>query len=235
MLSAVDVNSQPINSEPINSEPMNRTPINKIFIIGLPRTGTTSTSAVLLDHHFKVAHTAYTQHAFALADVISDAPCFCDYPQLDRLFPGSKFVYLDRAMTHWIPSIQMLLKKMLPQLDEKSGYLNPVLKRCFNHTFALATTANPLETAHLEACYRAHQQAVGQYFSSRNDLLVIDISKAESLPNLLEFLGIPAADAAGEFPRLNSGKRVDSWKELKHPNKINSNSAGKTHRKFFDY
>jgi hypothetical protein len=38
-----------------------------------------------------------------------------------------------------------------------------------------------------------------------------------------------------EFPRLNVGRMVNSWNELKHPNKINANSAGIEHRKFFDY
>jgi hypothetical protein len=53
--------------------------------------------------------------------------------------------------------MQMLLNKMLPELAPKSGYLNPVLKRCMNKTFAQLTTDNPLDTEHLQRCYRAHQ------------------------------------------------------------------------------
>lgn len=208
--------------------------MNKLFIIGLPRTGTTSISVALLDYGFKVAHTAYTKRAFELANVISDAPCFCDYQQLDKLFPGSKFVYLDRALASWIPSVQMLLKKMLPQLDPKSGYLNPVLKRCINTTFSLANTTDPLSSQHLEACYLTHQQEVYQYFSGRDDFLTIDVSQNESLKKLLAFLDI-TTEGAGELPRLNIGKQVDGWKEYKHPNKINSLSAGVEHKKFFDY
>lgn len=208
--------------------------MNKLFIIGLPRTGTTSISVALLDYGFKVAHTAYTKRAFELADVISDAPCFADYKELDQLFPESKFVYLDRALEHWVPSMQMLLNKMLPELAPKSGYLNPVLKRCINKTFAPLTTDNSLDTEHLERCYRAHQQEVFRYFSTRNDLLKIDISHSASLQKLLAFLGI-SSEGTGEFPHLNIGKLVDNWKEYKHPNKVNSLSAGKEHRKFFDY
>lgn len=208
--------------------------MNKLFIIGLPRTGTTSISVALLDYGFKVAHTAYTKRAFELADVISDAPCFADYKELDQLFPESKFVYLDRALEHWVPSMQMLLNKMLPELAPKSGYLNPVLKRCINKTFAPLTTDNSLDTEHLERCYRAHQQEVFHYFSTRNDLLKIDISHSGSLQKLLAFLGINT-EGTGEFPHLNIGKLVDNWKEYKHPNKVNSLSAGREHRKFFDY
>ena len=208
--------------------------MNKIFIIGLPRTGTTSVSVALLEYGFKVAHTAYTKRAFELADVISDAPCFSDYEQLDKLFPNSKFIYLDRALENWVPSMQMLLQKMLPELDQKAGYLNPVLKRSFNKSFALSTTSNPLDKQHLETCYRDHHQAVAIYFANRSDFLTIDVSQQGSLKMLLKFLNTPNQEA-DNFSRLNIGKQVDSWKEFKHPNKINSLSAGKEHRKFFDY
>jgi len=208
--------------------------MNKLFIIGLPRTGTTSISVALLGYGYKVAHTAYTKRAFELADVISDSPCFSDYAQLDKLFPNSKFVYLERALTSWVPSMQMLLKKMLPELDAKNGYLNPVLKRSFNQTFALSTTADPLHQQHLENCYRKHQKDILHYFADRSDFLKMDISEAGSLKALLDFLAIEDENA-GEFPRLNTGKLVDSWREYKHPNKVNTLSAGKEHRKFFDY
>jgi len=208
--------------------------MNKLFIIGLPRTGTTSISVALLDYGFKIAHTAFTKRTFELADVISDAPCFADYQELDQLFPNSKFVYLDRALESWVPSMQMLLHKMLPELTPKTGYLNPVLKRCMTKTFELLTTKNPLDKQHLENCYRLHQQAVLSYFAHRNDFLSINVSENGSLKLLLKFVDINN-EAAGEFPHLNIGKQVDYWKALKHPNKVNSLSAGKDHRKFFDY
>lgn len=208
--------------------------INKIFIIGLPRTGTTSICAALLAQNYKVAHTAYTKRAFELADVIADAPCFSDYQQLDRLFPGSVFIYLNRAAELWIPSIQMLLKKMLPELDLKTGYLNKVLKRSFHQTFELSTAADPLAAEHLAEVYHQHQQEIFRYFADRDDLLVIDISEENRLRHLLRFLGINS-EGAEEFPHLNLGKQVDNWKQLKHPNKINALSAGKDHKKFFDY
>ena len=208
--------------------------MNKIFVIGLPRTGTTSVSVALLDYGFNVAHTAYTKRAFELADVVTDAPCFADYKELDTLFPNSKFIYLNRTLELWVPSIQMLLNKMLPELAPKSGYLNPVLKRCINNVFAPLTAENPLDKHYLENCYRTHQQGVLHHFAKRNDLLIIDISKKNGLQTLLEFVGIEDS-TAGDFPHVNIGKQVDSWKEFKHPNKINSLSAGKDHRKFFDY
>jgi hypothetical protein len=123
---------------------------------------------------------------------------------------------------------------MQAELDEKTGYLHPVLKRSFNTTFELLGTENPVSAQHLQACYLNHHHGVLNYFSNRNDLLKIDVSQSDSLKTLLSFLKIPAENA-GSFPKLNIGNRVDNWKEFKHPNKINSLSAGIEHRKFFDY
>lgn len=208
--------------------------MNKLFIIGLPRTGTTSISVALLEHDFMVAHTAFTKHAFELADVISDAPCFSDYKELDELFPDSKFVYLDRDLEQWIPSAQMLLNKMSARLDPITGVFSPVLKRSFNEIFKLTTTDDPVSTQHLTDCYLKHQHAVFEYFQHRTDFLSINISHTDSLPSLLSFLGLTVKENK-VFPHLNIGRRVASWKEFKHPNKVNANSAGLERRKFFDY
>jgi hypothetical protein len=206
--------------------------MNKLFIIGLPRTGTTSISVQLLEH-FKVAHTAYTQRAFELADVVSDCPCFSDYQQLDALFPESQFVYLQRPLNKWIPSIQMLLKKMLPSFNGEA-YVNPILKRSFTQTFDLTSADDPFDSDHLTRCYQRHEQGVMDYFKDRENLLSIDISQAGSLPALLDFLDLPFTGNEA-FPHLNIGKRVDNWKTFKHPHKVNPNAAGKEGRKFFSY
>ncbi|MGS0689221.1 sulfotransferase [Shewanella sp. 0m-4] len=208
--------------------------MNKVFIIGLPRTGTTSISVAMLDYGFKVAHTAYTKQAFHLADIISDSPCFCDYQQLDGLFPNSKFVYLERDLSQWVPSMQMLINKMKAQLDLKTGTFNPILKRTFNNTFDLAIAKEPDDAEHLKACYLRHQQQVIHYFDGRDDFIRINVSHQDSLTRMLSFLGI-GFEGTPKFPHLNIGKKVACWAEHKHPNKVNSNSAGIENRKFFDY
>lgn len=206
--------------------------MNKLFIIGLPRTGTTSISVALLEH-YKVAHTCYTKRAFELAEVISDCPCFSDYQQLDLLFPESKFVYLQRNLEQWLPSIKMLLNKMLPGLNS-DNYVNPILKRSFEQIFELSKVNNPLNETHLVTCYQRHEQAVIDYFNGRDNLLSIEINQADSLPKLFGFLGLPCL-VDEQFPHLNIGNRVDSWKDIKHTHKINPNTAGREGRKFFDY
>jgi hypothetical protein len=205
--------------------------MSKIFIIGLPRTGTTSISVSLLELGLSVAHSAYTEQAFAMADAISDAPCFSDYQQLDELFPNAKFIYLTRDMDKWLPSITMLLEKMAPHLDPQTGRFNPILKRSFHHTFSAIL---PLTHSALIDCYLRHQQAVYAYFKGRDNLLSIDISQQGSQLKMQQFLGIKAQGHSA-FPQFNVGRNVASWHEYKHPNKINANLAGVKGRKYFDY
>jgi hypothetical protein len=206
--------------------------MNKLFIIGLPRTGTTSISVALLEH-FKVSHTAYTKRAFELADVISDCPCFSDYQQLDVLFPESKFVYLQRSLDQWLPSIQMLLNKMLPSLNSKT-YVNPILRRSFGQIFDLDNVRSPLEERHLTMCYQRHEQGVIDYFHGRDNMLRININLADSFSQLFSFLNLQYSSGE-QFPHLNMGKLVDNWKDIKHIHKINPNTAGREGRKFFEY
>jgi len=205
--------------------------MSKIFVIGLPRTGTTSISVALLEMGLSVAHTAFTKKAFEMADAISDAPCFSDYKQLDLLFPNAKFIYLDRCMDNWLPSITMLLEKMAPHLQPKTGKFNPILKRSFYHTFP---STLPLTHSTLANCYSRHKQAVFSHFKNSENFLSIDISERGSLLKMGKFLGMDTQGRV-DFPKLNSGREVASWKDHKHPNKINSNLAGIEHRKYFDY
>lgn len=205
--------------------------MSKIFIIGLPRTGTTSISVALLNMGLLVAHTAFTKKAFEIAEAVSDAPCFSDYMYLDKLFPNSKFVYLNRDLEKWLPSIAMLLEKMAPHLTLKGGHFNPVLKRSFHQTFP---SIHPLSKDKLIECYIEHQQGVLKYFKGRDDFLSLDVSKEGSLYTLKAFLGFPLEGDA-DFAKLNVGRNVANWREHKHPNKVNANLAGAEHRKFFDY
>ncbi len=130
--------------------------------------------------------------------------------------------------------MQMLLKKMLPELTPKTGYLNPILKRSINQTFTPFEVSDPTNPDHLRRCYLQHKHNVFDYFANRHDFLSIDVSHQDSLSFLLKFLNI-TLNQTKQLPHLNAGKLVDHWKNHKHPNKIDALSAGKYHRQFFDY
>ncbi|MBB1383635.1 sulfotransferase family protein, partial [Shewanella sp. SR41-2] len=175
---------------------------------------------------------------------VSDAPCFSDYQQLDTLFPNAKFVYLDRPLDKWLPSMQMLLSRMLVHLDKDNGRFHPIMKRSFNHCFDILQVEDVFDEAHLTACYQRHQQQVLSSFAGRNDFISIDISVDGSLATLLQLIGLAKPNTAElpqldfpplNFPQLNMGRNVASWDEYKHPNKISANASGPDKRKFFDY
>ncbi|TWX73418.1 sulfotransferase [Colwellia sp. C1TZA3] len=207
--------------------------MNKIFIIGLPRTGTTSICAAMLELDFRVAHTAYTERTFYEAQVLADTPIFCDYPDLDRAYPGAKFIYLARAMDKWLPSIQKLLARMHTNLIRDDGGFNPIIKRCYQAIFAPYNLDNINDIEFLAQCYQQHQSQVYQYFKGReDDFLSIDISDSKSYKQLLNFLeltiDINDHEALGVgFEKLNVGSKITAWKDIKNTLKVDSTNKGR--------
>lgn len=203
--------------------------INKIFIIGLPRTATTSVCLAMLALGYKTAHNAYTQNAFAQAQVIADTPVFCDYQQLDQRFEHSKFIYLRRDENLWLPSIRQLLERMMVNLQRPDGGFNPHLKRCYHDVFSPLTAENLSSDDYLMGCYLRHQQGVLDYFQDRKaDLLSINVSDADSYAQLCCFLGIKITpQTKSGFEKINMGGKVKAWQAINNPLKIESTNKGR--------
>jgi len=201
----------------------------KIFIIGLPRTATTSVCLSMLEQGYKTAHNAYTQEAFIQAQVLADTPIFCDYQKLDKHYPNSKFIYLTRAPEKWLPSIRQLLQRMIVNLQRTDGGFNPHLKRCYKDVFSPLSEENLNSDEFLLGCYQRHQQGVNDYFKDRaEDLLTIDVSEEGSYSSVLAFLNIDASNAReGGFKQINIGGKVKAWQDLNNPLKVESTKKGK--------
>lgn len=198
----------------------------KIFIIGLPRTGTTSICSKFIELGYNVAHTAYTQQTFEQAQVIADTPIFTDYQQLDEYYPHSKFIYLDRGLSMWLPSIKQLLQRMHHNITRDDGGFNPYLKRCYQQVFSPFTLENINDDYFLSTSYLKHKNSAEQYFITRkNDFLMIDISKKASLNQLQTFLGLE--NTHDSFEKLNIGGKVTAWKDIKSPLKVESTHKGR--------
>ena len=201
----------------------------KIFIIGLPRTATTSVCLAMMEQGFKTAHNAYTQNAFLHAEVLADTPIFCDYQSLDQHFPGSKYIYLVREAEKWLPSIKQLLQRMFTNLQRTDGGFNPHLKRCYNNVFSPLTETNINDDKFLLACYQRHQQGVEAFFETRSkDLLTINVSDTDSYTKLLDFLNIDRSKGReGGFKKINLGGKVKAWQGLANKYKVESTNKGK--------
>ena len=198
----------------------------KIFIIGLPRTGTTSVCAALLNLGFNVAHTAYTQRTFEQAQVLADTPIFNDYKLLDNTYQNSRFIYLTRDLTLWIPSIKQLLLRMSKNLLRNDGGFNPIIKRCYLNTFSPFCETSINSDAFLTESYLKHQAQVHDYFKDTPEkLLTINVSELDAFQQLLTFLNLPTVNS--HFEKMNIGGKVTAWKDLEHPLKISSTNKGK--------
>ncbi|QOL25315.1 sulfotransferase family protein [Thalassotalea sp. LPB0316] len=195
----------------------------KIFITGLPRTGTTSICQAMLDLGFKVAHTAYSAEARSCAEVIADTPIFCDFEVLSKQYPEAKFVHLTRDSALWLPSIKQLLNRMFKNVTRTDGGFNPTLKRCYQSVFSPLTRDNINSDQFLSSIYQQHYHAVLNCFKEQpNRLLVIDVAQPESFTQLLSFLAIDSAPISG-FKQVNIGGKITYWNSIKHINKVDSN------------
>ena len=201
----------------------------KIFVIGLPRTATTSVCVAMLKLGFPTAHTAYVQSAFDQAQVIADTPIFSDYQTLDSHYPGSKFIYLERDLASWLPSIKQLLMRMSANLLSEKGGFNPIIKRCFKTTFSPFSVENIQSDEFLAGCYQRHIRQAKRYFNTRSaDFLMLNVAQPDSFTQLVDFLGLaPHEVNVTGFEKINIAGKVTAWNEIKHPLKIASTRGGK--------
>lgn len=207
----------------------NNTNTGKIFIIGLPRTSTTSICLAMLELGYKTSHTAFTQKAFTQSEAMADTPVFCDYQLLDKKYPNSKFIYLARDAELWVPSIKQLLQRMYTNLQRPDGGFNPIMKRCYNEVFSPLTKENIDDDDFLLSCYEQHFQTAQAYFKGReSDLLTINISHKGSFVKLLNFLNIAKESTEQtDFFKINIAGKVRAWQGIKHPLKVESTENGK--------
>lgn len=168
----------------------------KVFCIGFNKTGTTSFGAAMRQLGFR--HASFSQQIWGLyksndiVDILQytakfesldDLPWLKDdmIPVLDRVFPGSKFVYLERDEQSWMKSMNSWWYKIFgeyPDLDAK-----------------------------LEE-YRAHREFVYDYFKGRSSesFIVLDVRDPEGYTKLGEFLGVPVPSAS--IPHLNKTSKL---------------------------
>lgn len=151
----------------------------KVFCIGFNKTGTTSCGKAfeLLGLRNKSFDTFIWRelykngHIGRVLKIASKYDSFDDLPWLkeemivllDKTFPGSKFVYLERDEESWKKSIYYWTYK------EKGVY--PDMDRVLSE-------------------FREHKKFVFEFFKGRSkDLLVIDVSEPDAFHKLAKFLG----------------------------------------------
>ncbi|MBQ4863596.1 sulfotransferase family protein [Pseudoalteromonas sp. MMG013] len=199
--------------------------MKKVFIVGLPRTGTTSVCVACLELGFKTAHTAYTRQTFQNAEVLADTPIFNDYRMLANRYSDAKYIYLDRALDQWLPSISQLLTRMSNNLFSEQGGFNDTIKRCYLTTFNGLTPNNTSDNQFLTQCYNEHKAVAINFFNEHYlDYVELNLATDDAMSQLADFLQV---ETQATMPFLNKKGKVTAWNMIKHPLKVPSTREGK--------
>jgi len=180
----------------------------KIFAIGLNKTGTNSLGHALNLLGVKTLSFPSDSRVleqlrqgelpdFGHCQAVTDLPLAIYYPQLDKLYPGSKFILTVRDKKSWLKSIGKCWESMLDYCEYDQHF------REFTHFISAAVygTIHFNQQRFSYVCDQ-HIHAVKRYFESRaDDLLVLDICGGEGWEKLCPFLGIAEPDKP--FPRLS--------------------------------
>jgi hypothetical protein len=184
---------------------------SKVFGIGWAKTGTTSLGQCLkiLGYRHqtqdKVAMELYAQGRIkevvdraASHESFEDWPWLLLYREFDAAYPGSRFVLTDRDPAKWLKSY----KGMLSWQGEASAAMNEVRSALYGLKFP-----NPTDDD-LLARYARHKADVLEYFSGRDDLLIVNWEAGDGWPELCEFVGLPIPRMP--FPHANRAPQARS-------------------------
>jgi hypothetical protein len=171
----------------------------KVFGIGLSRTGTKSLTISLKQLGFNIVHypndTKTLQELMAAnydlsilqdCDGITDITVAAYYPQLDQLFPNSKFILTVREKESWLKAIEAHWHNK-PVFDTNPDNEDKMRLRRFLRLAVYGTyTFNADRLAYV---YDWHHKNVMDYFKDRPEsLLVLNICGGEGWEVLCPFL-----------------------------------------------
>ncbi len=168
---------------------------NKIFGLGLTKSGTTSLNDALNLIGIPSAHWIhddYFEHVLQTYTGICDMPVTTRYRELDRRFPGSRFILTARAFDDWLDSC-------------RRWYLSHPAQEGQIAQYRIELYGTPhFDPVVFTRVYHRHHAEVEEYFRGREgDLLKMDIGGGQEWEALLPFLGRPPLELA--FPHSNKG------------------------------
>ncbi len=171
----------------------------KVFGIGLSRTGTKSLTISLKQLGFNLVHypndsqtlqelmaANYDLSILQDCDGITDITVTAYYPQLDQLFPNSKFILTVREKQSWLKAMEAHWHNK-PVFDTNSDNEDKMRLRRFLRLSVYGTyTFNGDRLAYV---YDLHHKNVLDYFKNRPEsLLVFNICGGEGWERLCPFL-----------------------------------------------
>lgn len=149
---------------------------------------------------FATPSAALTLSLLARYDAITDTPLACVYRQLDRAYPGSKFVWTIRDKESWLRSCEQWWKRsVVPFMEnDRDGLVGSFMRLVGSVTYGTAY----FDATLFSQAYDAQLEDVPAYFRGRDqDLLTLNICAGDGWSKLAPFLGSPIPDCP--FPHLN--------------------------------
>ncbi len=189
----------------------------RIFGIGTHKTGTTSLHEALRILGIDSAHWTGPWWAKQVWEemkagrsltlerhyAVSDLPFSLLFKQLDRGYPGSKFILTVRDEENWLRSVR-------DHWSTKNPWRASWDDDCFTHrVHQLMYGRRSFDAETMLRCYREHNAEVLNYFRHRpDDLLVLNVDRGDGWFELCAFLG--ASRPMGlDYPRAFSTERGD--------------------------
>mgnify|MGYP005842426787 FL=1 len=176
----------------------------KIFGIGLSKTGTSSLAHALeilgyrvkdypgIERYIPGDPSCIDPALLERYDALTDTPIPSFYRELDRAYPGSKFILTVREREGWLKSCQ---KQFTEKLAVKQN-------EAHNRLFLDLYGTTVFDAEKFSAGYDRFVSGVLEYFRDRpQDLLVMDITGGEGWEKLCPFLGKPVPELP--FPKAN--------------------------------
>jgi hypothetical protein len=172
----------------------------KVFGIGLSRTATWSLTEALQKLGYSAVHWPKSTEEIDCHEAAADITVSCRFEELDRAYPGSKFVLTVRDIGSWIGSCLFHYAHVVNYAEIPEPGRSFALDA--EHRIYGATGGKRLDGGGFAKVYGAHWDRVNQYFSDRrSDLLVLNIVAGEGWEKLCPFLG--KADPCVSFPHVN--------------------------------
>ncbi|MGH8883603.1 MAG: sulfotransferase family protein [Egibacteraceae bacterium] len=180
----------------------------KVFGLGLSRTGTRSLTEALHVLGFDTVHYPTDRATldtlvrgdarFPLLehyDGITDITVSPYYEDLDRAWPGSKFVLTVRDEDSWLRSCHSHWTNSWAWKQEGKGEEHRVYMETQRFLEAAVYASYEFHEDRFRRAYRRHIDNVTRYFAGRDDdLLVLDIAAGDGYERLAPFLGVPMPD-----------------------------------------
>jgi hypothetical protein len=172
--------------------------MGKVFGIGLSRTGSLSLNEALCLLGYSSIHFPEDLSIVDSVSAATDTSVTIHLAELDRKYPGSKFIQTVRDVESWLKSMKWLAATGWLCGTYTYESLHPMVRKTCDVLYG----THVFDERKMRDGYYRHLKATKLYFRERpKDLLVMNICAGDGWEKLCPFLGEPIP--AVPFPKRN--------------------------------